>query len=285
MDAIEWSWTTSDGLTIHSKAWIPSLKAKAVVCVLHGVGEHFGRYQPDGEAMAQAGFIVAGFDQRGFGRSGGRRGHTPSLEAYFDDIDRFLHEVSRRYPGIPQFLYGMSMGGVLVLAYTPVRKPSVIGVIAAAPGLKTALEEQKLKVFLARLLGRVLPTFTLNSGVDPQEISRDPQVIQAYLNDPLHHFLVTAAWGRAMLRAIDLVFLNASRFPLPVLLLHGTKDAIAYPTSSQAFAELAPKDKVTLKMWDGYKHELHTDPERAEVFKAMIQWMESQIRNSDGHHS
>jgi len=280
METTDWNWTTSDGLEIHSKAWIPSVKARAVVCVLHGVGEHIGRYQPDGEAMAQAGYIVAGFDQRGFGRSGGRRGHTPSLEAYFDDIEKFLHEIAQRYPGTPRFLYGMSMGGVLVLAYTPVRKPAVVGVIAAAPGLKTSLEEQKVKVLLARLLGQVIPTFTLNSGVDPQEISRDPRVIEAYLKDPLDHFLVTAAWGRAMLRAIDLVFQNAPRFPLPLLLLHGTKDAIAYPSSSQAFAELAPKDKVTLKMWDGLKHELHTDPEKAEVFKTMVEWMEGQLQSN-----
>jgi alpha-beta hydrolase superfamily lysophospholipase len=167
------------------------------------------------------------------------------------------------------------MGAVLVLAYTPLRHPAVAGVIAVAPGLKSSLEEQKLKVLLARLLGKVLPTLTLKSGVDPQEISRDPRVVEAYLNDPLVHFLVTAAWGRSMLRAIDLAFENAPRFPLPLLLMQGTKDAIAYPRGSQMFAEPAPKDKVTLKMWDGFKHELRTDPEKAEVFKTMIQWLDS----------
>ncbi|MCX6069792.1 MAG: lysophospholipase [Chloroflexi bacterium] len=277
METAEWRWTTSDGVEIYSKAWIPSGKAKAVVCVLHGVGEHIGRYQAAGEAMAQAGYVQAGFDQRGFGKSGGRRGHTPSLEAYFDDIDMFLREVGQRYPGLPRFLYGMSMGGVLVLAYTPVRQPALAGVIAAGPGLKTSLEEQKVKVLLARLLGQLVPTLTLNSGVDPQEISRDPQVIEAFLKDPLVHFLVTAAWGRSMLRAVGLVFENAPRFPLPLLIMHGTKDTIAYPRGSQAFAELAPKDKVTLKMWDGFKHDLHTDPEKAEVFKTMIQWMDRQM--------
>ena len=92
--------------------------------------------------MAKAGYVLAGFDQRGFGRSGGRRGHTPSLEAYFDDIDVFLQEAAHLFPGLPRFLYGMSMGGVLVLAYTPVRQPVVVGVIAAAPGLKLAREAE-----------------------------------------------------------------------------------------------------------------------------------------------
>jgi alpha-beta hydrolase superfamily lysophospholipase len=283
VETTEWNWFTSDGFQIYSKTWIPLLEPKAVVCVLHGVGEHIGRYEPDGEALARAGYIVAGFDQRGFGRSGGRRGHTPSLEAYFDDIDRFLHEISQRYPGIPQFIYGMSMGAILVLAYTPVRNPAVVGVIAAAPGLKNSLEEQRLKVLLTRLLGQLLPTLTFESGVDPQEVCRDPQVNDAYCKDPLVHSKVTTAWGRAMLQALDLVGKNAPHFPLPLLLLHGTDDSIAYPKGSQAFAVLAPKDKVTLKMWEGFKHELHTDPENTEVFEAMIQWMESQHYTNNEH--
>lgn len=274
MDTTEWKWKTNDGLEMYSKAWTPSGKARGVVCLVHGLGEHVGRYQADGEALAEGGYILAGFDQRGFGKSGGRRGHTPSLEAYFGDIDSFLGEIARRYPNQPRFLYGMAMGAILVLAYTPLRLPTVAGVIAAAPGLKTALEEQKLKVFLAKLLGNILPTLTLNSGVDAQMLSRDPRVADEYTNDPLVHFLVTTAWGKTMLGAIDLAFENAPRFPLPLLLMHGTKDEIAYPRSSQMFADLAPKDKVTLKMWDGFKHEMHTDPEKAEVFKVMIDWLD-----------
>lgn len=274
MDTTEWKWKTNDGLEMYSKAWTPSGKARGVVCLVHGLGEHVGRYQADGEALAEGGYILAGFDQRGFGKSGGRRGHTPSLEAYFGDIDSFLGEIARRYPDQPRFLYGMAMGAILVLAYTPLRLPTVAGVIAAAPGLKTALEEQKLKVFLAKLLGNILPTLTLNSGVDAQMLSRDPRVAGEYTNDPLVHFLVTTAWGKTMLGAIDLAFENAPRFPLPLLLMHGTKDEIAYPRSSQMFADLAPKDKVTLKMWDGFKHEMHTDPEKAEVFKVMIDWLD-----------
>jgi len=111
METTEWKWKTKDGLEMYSKAWLPAGEARGVVCLVHGVGEHIGRYQPDGEALAKAGYVMAGFDQRGFGQSQGRRGHTPSLEAYFDDIDLFLVEVARRYPGQTRFLYGHSMGG------------------------------------------------------------------------------------------------------------------------------------------------------------------------------
>jgi alpha-beta hydrolase superfamily lysophospholipase len=96
-------------------------------------------------------------------------------------------------------------------------------------------------------------------------------------NDPLVHTIITAGWGKSMLSAVHLVFENAPRFPLPLLLMHGTKDQIAYPSSSQIYAELAPKDKLTLKMWEGFKHELHTDPEKAQVFQVMVDWLDKQL--------
>lgn len=283
MEMIEWKWNTSDGLEMYSKAWVPPRKANGIVCLVHGVGEHIGRYQADGEALAESGYILAGFDQRGFGKSEGRRGHTPSLEAYFDDINLFLIEIARRYPNQPCFLYGNSMGGILVLAYTLNRKPQVVGVIATGTGLKTALEEQKLKVFLAKLMGKLLPTLTLNSGLDSQMLSRDPRVANEFNKDPLVHLFVTAAWVKTMLEAIDLILRNAFQFPLPLLIMHGTKDEIAYPRSSQMFMELAPKDKVTLKMWKEFKHELHTDPEKAEVFKVILNWLNGHLPNKSIH--
>jgi alpha-beta hydrolase superfamily lysophospholipase len=282
MDTTEWKWHTNDGLEMYSKAWVPSQKARAVIILVHGVGEHISRYEADGEALAEAGYILAGFDQRGFGKSGGRRGHTPSLDAYFNDIDCFLDEIAGRYPGQPRFLYGNSMGAMLALAYTPIRQPAVAGVIATALALQSALEEQKLKIWLAKLLVKVLPTFTLKNGIDPQMLSRDPKVADEYTHDPLVHPYVTAGWGIAMLRTIAFNLENAHCFPLPLLLMHGTQDELNYPGSSQLFAERAPQDKVTLKMWDGFKHELHTDPEKAQVFKVMIDWLDAQCMREPG---
>jgi alpha-beta hydrolase superfamily lysophospholipase len=277
MEMIEWKWNTSDKLEMYSKAWVPLRKAKGVVCLVHGIGENIGRYQVDGEVLTEGGYILAGFDQRGFGKSEGRRGHTPSLEAYFNDIDLFLAEIAQRYPDQPRFLYGNSMGGILVLAYTPARHPLISGVIATSPGLKTSLQEQKLKVLLVKLMGKILPTLTLKSGLDLDLLSRNPSVADKFANDPFNHYLITAAWGKSMLQAIDLVFENAPRFPLPLLLMHGTNDELAYPRSSQMLAELTPKDKLTLKLWAGFKHELHNDPENAEVFKVMIDWLDNRL--------
>lgn len=277
MDSVEWNWNSKDGLEMYAKAWVPSDEIKGVACFLHGVGDHIGRYPTFAEALTAENYVLAGFDQRGFGKSEGRRGHVLSLEAYFDDIDSFLTEIRRRFPDKPLLLIGLSMGAILALGYTPLRQPAVVGVVSFCPAMETALKEQPLKVMLAKLFGKILPTLTLESGLDLEALSRDPQVAVDFINDPLTHFKVTTAWGKTMLGAIDIVYENAPRFPKPLLLLHGTNDEIAYPRSSQKVAELAPKDKVTLKMCDGFKHDLITDPESAEVFSIVIHWLDKQI--------
>lgn len=277
METQEWKWKSFDSLEMYARAWLPAGEAKAAVCLVHGLGEHVGRYATLAAALTGAGYLVTGFDQRGFGQSGGKRGHTPSLEAYFTDIDTFLTEVARRYPQQPRFLYGYSMGGVLVLAYTPVRKPQLVGVIAASPGLKSSVEEQKVKVLLSKVLGKLIPTLTLTNGLDAQMVSRDPGIADNLKNDPLVHDKITAGWGKTMMEALAAAYQHASSFPLPLLLMHGTQDEIAYPRGSQAFADLAPKDKVTLKWWDGLLHELHSEPEKAEVFRYVIQWLDGRL--------
>lgn len=277
MDSTEWQWTTADGLQLYARAWAPAAPARGLVCLVHGLGEHIGRYQVDAAALTQAGYILAGFDQRGFGRSAGRRGHTPSLDAYFDDIDRFLEATQRRFPQAPTFLYGHSMGGILVLAYTPLRRPPVVGVIATSPGLKSSIEAQKAKVLLVKMLGSILPTLTLQSEIDAQMLSRDPRVAEEYINDPLVHTAVTAGWGKAMLQAVALAYQQAPNFPVPLLLMHGADDQIAYPEGSQRYASLAPQEKLTFQMWPGFKHELHTDTEKALIFAAMTAWLNERI--------
>ena len=277
MDSIEWRWLTNDGLEIYSRAWIPSDDAKGVVCFLHGVGDHIGRYVPLAQALTPEGYVLTGFDLRGFGKSEGRRGHVLSLDQYLDDIDSFLAEIKERFPDKLLFLIGFSMGAILALAYTPIRYPDVIGVISFCPALETPVKEQPLKVLLSKLLGTILPTITIESGLDINALSRDPQVAVDFINDPLTHFKVTLGWGKTMLGAVDVVYENASSFPKPLLLLHGTNDELAYPRSSQKVAELAPKDKTTLTMLDGFMHDLVSDPESAEVFSIVINWLGKQI--------
>src|SRR5512141_1656383 len=166
MKTFESSWTDKEGLKFYSRGWEPDKNPKAVVALVHGLGEHIGRFAHVGEAFSKAGYVLMGFDLRGHGLSGGPRGHTPSFEAYMQDIELLLEEVRRRYPVLPIFLYGHSLGGILVLNYGLRRKPDLKGVIATSPGLHTELENQPVKILMARLLGGLLPTTAIDSGLD-----------------------------------------------------------------------------------------------------------------------
>src|SRR3972149_10091478 len=129
MEILEWNWKSRDNLVMYAQVWQPPGAVKAVVCLVHGLGEHIGRYPHVGAALSEKGFALAGFDLRGHGKSQGRRGHAPSLNVYFDDIDFFLEQVAERFHGSPCFLYGHSLGAILTLAYVPLRKPRISGVI------------------------------------------------------------------------------------------------------------------------------------------------------------
>ena len=278
METFEWNWKTSDGLQMYSKGWAPKGKPKGTICLVHGHGEHIGRYEHVAAALTEQGYALLGFDLRGHGKSGGPRGHLPSFEAFMMDIDRFLEETAGRYPGVPQFLYGHSLGGILVLNYALRRKPRLAGVICTAASLRTALEEQKVKVVMARVMGALMPAMTIASGLDPKTLSCDPAVVQTYVSDPLVHDRMTLGFGKIMLTAIPWTFEHAGELQLPLLIMHGTKDMLGYPRGSQEFAGLAPKDKVTLKMWDGFYHEIHNEPGKAEVFKVMTDWLAARLK-------
>ncbi|MGB9521640.1 MAG: alpha/beta hydrolase, partial [Anaerolineales bacterium] len=142
----EFSFRTMDGLEMFGQAWLPEENKLVLVNLIHGLGEHSGRYEHVAARLTRAGFGLVGFDLRGHGKSSGKRGDTPSFEAYMQDIDRFRQEVQTRYQPAFEFLYGHSLGGLLLLNYLIRRKPSVRGAISSAAGLHTPLTQQRLKL-------------------------------------------------------------------------------------------------------------------------------------------
>lgn len=277
----EMKWLSRDGLEIFAQSWAAEGRVpKAVVCLVHGLGEHTSRYAHVGEAFSKEGYALFGADLRGHGRSSGARGHIHAIEDFLQDIDILIEQARRRYEGRPLFLYGHSLGGILVLNYGLRRRPVLSGVIATGSGLHTALENQPAKVMTARLLGSLVPAVTIPSGLDPKSISRDPKVVQAYVDDPLVHNKVSLGFGRIMLGVTKWTLEHAGRFPAPLLLMHGKADGLAFPSGSIEFAE-ALKGKCTLRLWEGAYHELHNEPEQTEVLKAMMEWMDERLAAQD----
>ena len=275
MKTFELSWTASDGIIFYVRGWEPDDKPKAVIGLVHGLGEHTGRYDHVAKVLTDAGYAMVGFDLRGHGRTGGARGHFPSLDAVMQDVHHLFQFLLQRYPGLPQFIYGHSLGGLLSLRYALQYGSGLKGVIVTDLGLRSALQEQKAKIAMAKILGSLVPAMTIPSGLDPTTISRDPDVVQKYIDDPLVHYKTSLGFGKAALNAIDFCFAHAKEFVPPLLIMHGKADKLTYYSGSEDFAKLASENNkdVTLKLWDGLYHEIHNEPEKAEVFKFMVEWL------------
>jgi alpha-beta hydrolase superfamily lysophospholipase len=264
---------TPDGQQLYSHGWPCEQEPKAIVCVVHGLGEHCGRYAHVAEALNSACYAVLSYDQRGHGQTTGKRGHAPSFDALLDDVSLMLAEAADHYPGIPYFLYGHSMGGNVVLRHAISRKPQIAGVIATSPALganKTPLPVQ----LIGKAMYRLKPEFSMSNGLDRAGLSHDSQVINAYQADPLVHDRVTARFGLDLLDSMEWVSEHASEFPpIPLLLVHGTMDRITSAAATQEFASQI-KGECELKLWDGLYHETHNEPEKAEVLNYMIDWLD-----------
>lgn len=298
MSHIEFTKQSSDGLSFYFQGWEPEGTARAVVCLVHGLGEHSGRYAHVAQVLNDAGYILFGFDLRGHGRSAGRRGHTPSYEALMDDIGGLLDEADARYPGLPRFLYGHSLGGNLVLNYAlrrhlpsnlPTREGEPLsplalqqrgagerglcGVIATSPAVRLPQPPPRLQVVLAKAMNRLYPALQMPNGLALDGLARDPEVIRAYASDPLVHNKISVRLALEMLAAGEWALAHAAEFPLPLLLVHGTADILTSAQASAEFAARVPAGRCTLKLWDGFYHETHNEPEKAEVLGFMVDWL------------
>ena len=274
MKTFQLNWKSSEGLNIFGRGWELDRTPGAVVCLVHGLGEHIGRYEHVGAVFTAAGYALFGFDQRGHGRSEGPRGHTPSYESLMDDIGNLLTQARSRYPGVPCFFYGHSLGGNEVINYVMRRKPGILGVIATGPWLRLAFQPSAWQVALGRMMNRIAPGFTQASKLDATALSRDQKVVEGYVNDPLVHDRISARMFVEAYSSGEWALAHASGFSLPLLLMHGKADRITSAAASREFAERNGSNTALHILEDLY-HEIHNEPEKTEVFKTMITWMDA----------
>ncbi len=268
-----------DGARLFVQSWETSAPPRGVMCLVHGLGEHSGRYRHFADDLTSSGYAVVALDLRGHGRSPGRRGHTP-FPATLDDLAVLIAAAQHRRPGVPCFLYGHSLGGLIVLTYLVQRQPHVAGAVAASPGLRSPLLEQRAKILSSRVLGSLLPTVTLPTGLDSAAICRDPQVVADYRKDPLVHDRASMALARDGVVAAQRTSASSPQVSVPLLLLHGTADTLTYPQGTEDFAARATGD-CTLRLYEGLWHELHNEPERGEVLADVVAWLDARTSGSD----
>ena len=260
--------TTADGVDLLVRRWKPPGDPWASVLLVHGLGEHSGRYEHVGDQLAAAGLQVAAYDARGNGGSAGRRGHVDRWAQYHDDLAERLREVRAAATGGPVVLYGHSMGGLVVLGYLLSDRPKPDLVVVTAPGLDSTLAGWKK--LLAPILGRLIPTLPVSNGIDGRTLSRDPTVAERVRSDPASTKASTARFGAEAISEQARVRRGLRGLSLPILALHGTDDGLVPPASSEPLAELPNVDRRT---YPGLRHELHNEPEGPQVLADVVAWL------------
>ena len=270
-------WTASDGVEIYGQCWLNDSKPKAVICIVHGMGEHSGRYAHVAEYLVDAGYSVIAYDHRGHGKSGGKRGHTPSYDLLLDGVSDLLKQAEKIAPGSKKFIYGHSMGGNVVLNYALRRKPEIAGVIASSPWLKLAFEPPKFEVTLGTFVNNIFPGFTQSTKLDATAISRDKKEVEKYVNDPLVHDKISARFFVETYAAGNWALEHAAEMKWPLLIFHGTEDRLTSPEGSRQFADKV-KENCTFKLWNGLYHETHNEPEKEDVLTYIATWLDSSLQ-------
>ena len=271
------TFTGHGGLELYCRRWRNGETPKAILPIVHGHGEHSGRYNNVADWFAPRGYTVYAFDLRGHGRSQGKRGALRDFGEYREDVRAFLDLVHEAEPA-PVFLAGHSLGGLIVLDYV-LRDPSrLVGVVASGPVL-SAPGVSPFLLWLSKVLARVWPSLTLDSGLDTSALSRDPAVVEAYVNDPLVHSKGSARMANEMMGAVDWTQSHAEELALPCLIVHGSEDRLCPPGASQIFIDnvtFADKERIE---YEGYFHEVYNEPGKEQVFADIEAWMERHLHS------
>lgn len=266
-----------DSTAIYMQWWLPEEAPKASLAIVHGFGEHSGRYVNLVKTLVERGIAVYAADNRGFGKSSGKRGHVMHWREYTDDTAAFLERVREIKGGEPLFLMGHSMGGLIALSYL-VNYPYdfLKGAILSGPALSQGAVSPVL-IAVSKIVSRIVPSLAMDTKLDSKAVSRDPAVIAAYESDPLRHSMASARMGTEMAKAMEDVKANAGRITLPVLIVHGGADRLVEPkTSRELLEKLGSADKRRIE-YPSYYHETHNDLDWQKPVGDMAGWLESHI--------
>lgn len=269
---------TEDGVHLHVSAWLPPDAVRGVVCIVHGMGEHGGRYADVASEMVRAGLAVYAVDQRGHGLTPGVRGHAPSAERLALDAARFVGMAGARHPGLPLFLYGHSMGGNVALSCAIRCRPPIAGLILTSPWLRLAFDPPQGKLRIGRVAAAVWPRLTLSTGLGRSLYRNNPLQSELDSRDPLLHNRISAAMFFSIRDEGERSLREARRqLRVPVLLLHGTEDTVTSFAASRELAETL-RGQCEFVAWEGGWHELHNDVDRKEVLDRIIGWINGRIQ-------
>ncbi len=272
MESSERTFLSKDGLRLFYRTWRPEAKLRAVLVRLQGIGGHSGMYRSFVDWVIQRGYAVYGLDQRGHGRSEGRRGYINRWTEYQDDLGRFIDLVKAAEPDLPIFLVGFSLGGIVVLDFALKRPEQIQGVVTLNPALHAGIPWVKRR--LSYLLSGIWPTLSANAGLDMNSLTRDPAAVKAILEDKLLFHTATARLATEVFAASERVQLQITNLMVPFLLLQGGGDRQAFANDNRiAFERVINPDKE-FHLYEGALHFLDWETNREEVFTDCVQWLD-----------
>ncbi len=264
--------------SISYQSWLPSGAVQAVLLVVHGLGEHCGRYMHVVDHFVPSGYAVYGFDHIGHGQSAGRREVVEHFTDYTDTLQLFYELVKGWQPGKPIFLLGHSMGGLILAYYLLDHQPDCHGAIFSAPAIRSSVGIPPALIMFTQLLAVFVPRLGVRNLVDVHALSRDPQVVAAYVNDPLvFHGKTSARLVAELLAAMRRVTTEAHRIRLPLIVLQGDADRLVDPQGAQIFYNHTSSRDKTLKIYPGLYHEVFNEPERGQVLQDVEAWLSARL--------
>ncbi len=277
MEHVEDTFESAGGLKVYYQAWLPRMEPRTVLAIIHGIGEHGGRFKNLVSYFVARGHAVYALDLRGHGRSPGQRGHLLSWSEYREDVRAFFRRISSREPGRPVFLYGHSMGGLVVLDYVLRHPAGLSGTVISGPPFEPVGVATPLLVTAARILSRLWPTFALEVPLEPAALCRDPAVVSHYLADGLVHRKCSARWAVEAMEANVWVKAHASDLRIPLLMLHGEADRINTAAGTHRFFDSVSYPDKKLYLIPGGYHEPHSDPGHEQVLQVVEDYLLSHV--------
>ena len=266
-----------DGVELMGREW-QITSPDAAILIIHGLGEHSGRYDHVAKYFNQNNFVVYSFDLRGHGLSEGRRGHIPSYNRILEDVEEMLMYARSDHNDIPLFLFGHSMGGNIVANYIIQKNVNELtGAIISAPWLQTVEVIPASKIKLARIVNRIWPSLSQPNGLNVDHLTHNPDVNEAYLKDELVHDKISVRTFLSFYDAGLYALTRASKVKTSAFVYHGAKDMITSASASEKFAE-AGSEKIVFKLYKDTMHEGHNDQHKSEIIDSSISWCKEQMR-------
>lgn len=269
---------SADHLRLFWQRFTPP-RPKATVVVLHGAGDHGGRYPGITSALVRAGFQVALLDFRGHGQSDGRRWYVDTFTDYLHDVDAFVAKLSQDgIAGERLFAIGHSQGGLIASLWAVRHAGLLSGLVLSAPWFRLAKPPPAVKVLAGKIVGRFVPWLPVDSGLDSSQLTSDPEMQRWTDRDPLYGRKATPRWFDEVSRAQLEALRRASELETPLLVLAPGADPIADAASARAFFDAATSPDKKLVVYDGFRHELFNETHRDQPIGEAVAWLSAHVR-------